>query len=468
MSSLVRRFTVSTNSSIARRTSSLTLEASLNNYASCSAAVHIGDTSGAAEPPLAKVASLMGASQRSAYSESKASLQASLSADGGSVEFTGFETMPFSNVSVGAFQPAIAGVHATSVLDRLQMDLYSDAPGAAIDTIQTPNLPERILGIVKAVVKDWIKSTYPALSDDDKKLASQIHETNTPALKILESILNASPEFEVPELSLLLDQAEAWHDAINQWILRGMLAPYGGFFGALNGLAGGFGMVYCPSFGGESANGFLQNVGAALDAPVSRTSISGLRIQGAGQQPGVVPVTRVVIERVPFNGQLASHRPDSGSLIPGQVATTSIVYPPQVKTGRALVVEPPAFMAAMVSNARGAAGASIVAGNARQRVAQITERTETMNRAIRAYLTSVARNVFRMECLRSSTASVTLPLSLDWQPGKAYEIGVNGPLFTGLLSHVQHAVSSDNASASTTLQFSHVQWSGFSASSLAS
>lgn len=447
----------------------LQLSLALNNFAGATASLFPGDTTGVAKVPLDEMAAALGAAQQRAFSSTSSSFTASVSADGSDLRYEGFETQPAFSAAVPAFAPRLQAVHATSRIGRLQLDLYADTPNAALDTVQTPNLPERILEIVQRMVRTWIKDTYPALPDRDKVTALAIHRANEEPLQIFQRILQNSPQFEMPELNDLLETADAWHDGFNQWIARSLLVGRGDFWSAFTGLLGQLGMTYCPEFGAAQSNGRVVSIGDMLRNPTERTDLPGLRIDGAVMPPEN-PITRVIIEKVPTAG-VWRHRPeDQASRVPGQAAPTSIVFPTGNRIGKAYVMQPPAFMGQVLYNTttQPVSNPSLTPGQARARIAKLNTITEQRAASIRKYLTAVARNVFRMLALQSSTVSVTLPLSLSWQVGSAYDIGVSGKLFSGLLSGLQHNLSSGGANVSTQLHFSHVQWNGFSVESLES
>lgn len=466
MTTHVPTWRASVNAAGTRVSGDLTLSCALNSYAQASASVYPGDTSGAATVPVSAVATLMGGAQLRALLQSEAAFTASLSVDGESLDFVGYEMQPGCQAGVGSFNPRIAAQHSTSMLSRLQMSLYSSNLNTPLDEVTSTSIPERILLIVQRLVRDWIKYGYPTLSQKDKELAMRIHEANTEPLQVLERILSTSPAFVLPELTKLLDLSPAWHHALNQWIAGSLLVGVGDFFGAFTALLEQMGLMYAPAFGKADASGRVIGLRDALAGGQERS------VQDTAQlsMPPIPPasqIARVVIEKIPTQGLLRGVQVPESSQLPGQASPTSVVYPTTNRIGRSLVMNPPAFLSPVFSNMQGgSSGFALKPGTARERLEELTAKTVAMTDALRAYLLAVAKNVYAMTALQGSQAGIVMPLDLTWEVGNNYTVSGQGRWFTGLLSQVTHQISSNSSSAQTTLQFSHVQWNGFSVSAL--
>lgn len=441
------------------------LMAALNDFARASAQIYPGDTGGVADVPMSAIASLFGAAQQRSLTQTGSSFSGSISGDGGSLKFSGFEVGPSMSLSVGAVSPMFHAIHATGSLQRLDASIYA-AADVPMEDIVSSDAVSRITQVLERVVEYWIKTTYPKLADKAKVAVSQIHDANTSALKILRKILDNSDGSEIDGLGELSKTVGTVNRAVNNYIASSLTAPSGngGYLGNLLSLAQTFGMLYAPTIGASGENGSLVNVRNALDAPED-LDVDSITMTGTVRLPEI-PYTHVVVPYAPTASVHHAFVDKSETMVGGQIVRGAVKYPSGAVTGNPYVAPPPPFLTGAFTNANEGMsyGRKLSQGKAHNAVETLDRLMTAQADAVRKYMTGYARDIFARVHMEHAQAGCTIPFNSKAEVGKAFKVSCNGELFTGILASVTHSVSSAEfgPAAYSQLQFSHVRWKGYS------
>ena len=439
-----------------------TLSAALNDFARASAQIFPATTSDAAQIPYGKLATSMGEAQARSASPESAKFDARISSGEDEAEFIGYETQPQLQVAVGFFGPQVTGCHATGLILRLDFSLYAVSL-SHLTNIPVTNIVETIRQVVRRLVTYWREKVYPTFTEKEKADVLKVHERNMAPLKILDSILAASDPHEVQGLDKLVKAVPMVYHTVISMIVNKLSQPNGNFWASFLSLTSSFGLVYAPELGGADQNGSLVSIRTALKDATDREDLDGVSFQGSIQTPEV-PITHVLVSKVPSPAFYRAH--DDNKLLPTQVTRTSIRYPSDQDTGKAYYAPVPEFLAPVFQSIgrEMTIGNSLIPGKARDGQEKLKMLFIGQIDAVHEFLKGYARSVFHAVQLQGSVTNMAVPLSLDWEVGKAYRVGIAGePMFIGVLASTSHTVASRQGSpvASTQLSFSHVQWGSY-------
>lgn len=449
------------------------MQAQLDDFARASASLYPGGTSGTQDIPLSSMAGLFGQAQQRSINQSGAEFKGTITSEGGSATFVGFETGPSMSAAVGNFSPMFNAVHATAQLQTLDMSIYAatqlDADG--MERLAEPSIPARISALLVALIRTWTSSTYTQLTDSAKQQVNQVHTANLKALTILKGILDNSDDVEIAGLEALHKSVGTVNRALNNYIVSMLTAPSvgAGYLDNLLQMAHTFGLLYAPAIGGESATGKLISVKKAFSSP-QEISTGSVTFSGDVRPPDM-PYTHVLIPNIPTSGLFRSYEDRNAVMIGGQLVHGVVKFPDGAVTGRAYVTSPPPYLTGAFGNMKSpySYGRSLSPGKARSTVKEQETLVTGQLDAVRTFIKGYAQEIFSAIHMQGESVNVGLVLTPSMQVGVVYKVSVagQGELFTGLLASVVHSVNSSPGAggAWTQAQFSHVRWKGFNPSS---
>lgn len=439
-----------------------TLSSALGDFARASAVIYPGDTSGTAQLPFEQIAAIMGEAQRNVLNLESAAFEGGISGDS-EVTFEGFAVQPVLQASAGFFGPVVHAVHATALVQRLDFSMYLD-DSLHMDDVEVGDIVETMRQVLQRTVRYWLTAVFPSLTDAEKGTALRMHEQNVRPLQVLDSILGASEKHEIEGLAELLNTVAIVRHEIIRHIQRSLSVSVGSFWPAFTQLCRGFGLVYAPVIGDQDSNGRLINVRKELEAAAD------LDADGTSFQPSLarpeMPVSYVIIPKVPAPVNFRAAEPSS-RVLPNQVTRTNIRYPANQVTGKGYAAAVPEFLSPvfqLITSGYSGYGRTASSERFRSELARLRQLTQESTDAIHKFLEGYARSIFHAIQLQDSTASLSTPLNLSVETGKAYTVSIRGTaLFKGLLAQVSHSVSCrvGSPAASSSLGFSHVQWGSF-------
>ena len=439
------------------------LSAALNDMARAGAYIYPGASASNAEVPYAALASIMAQAQTASRNMGGAKFSAQLD-DGlnGNLEFTGIETAPSLQLGTHNVGPLISAVHSTAIVHKLDFSLYTSGGAPDMRDVDVSNAVGALQQVMQGTVRHWIRNVLPDLTAAEQEEAVAIHEANTEPLRVVDRILSNSDELKIPGLVEVVEAVPMVKFHFLNMLLGGLNSSDGEFWRTFLGLLGELGLIYAPAFGGAEENGRLIVVETQLSEAASRTNIDGLQLRSQWSAPDS-PVGKVMLPKVPMSG--LPRGKDKNTTLPSQATRTSISYPPGAPKGRVVALPLPPFISPVFQSLAGlwqAQSKSMVPASIRASQDRAKSLALQQQNAVHDFLRGYAKTMYGRLQLSLSAAGIAVPMSFDWEVGKAYEVGVRGTkMFKGILASVTHNVSSKgNGSALTELAFSHVLWGG--------
>ncbi len=438
------------------------LSAALNDMARAGCYVYPGAVGGAAEVPYKELASILGAGQKASLA-GKVTFTAKLDVgEGSSLNYSGMEVSPTVQIGVANVGPLMNSLHATSKIHRLDFSLYTLGGGPDLRDIGMSNVVQTLRDLLQLTVRHWLKHKLPDMTANEQKEARALHESNTEPLQILDRILSNSRAHKIDGLEEAAKSVSMIRMHFLNFLLSGFNSSQGEFWGGFLGVCRDVGLLYAPVFGGEEDNGSLIAVEESMRQSTDRTDLSVVHWRGTPGLPDV-PVGKVIIPKVPMSN--LSRGAQTRQILPSQATRTSITYPEGQTQGRILALPLPPYLSPVFQSLAGswnALGRTVDGSSIRENMSRMRTLAQEQQEAVHKFLRGYAKNMFHLMKLQGSQASIQVPLSFDWEVGKAYKVGVRGvALFEGLLASINHAVSSKGqGTASTDLTFSHVLWGG--------
>lgn len=458
----IRSPRVKVQTSVGTVTDGASVSAQLRDFARATGQVYPTPKEDTPSIPYKEIAQVLGSAQTRALQLDNARMRITITGGGDDLVFQGFEVQPSMTVGVGYFSPGIAGLHAASLVTRLDFSLYAGSL-SHLEDVQVKDIVKAMREIIRRQVEYWRSKVYPTLDKADKETARQLHENNTGPLRIIDRILANSAPHSIDGLEALAKQLPMIRLHIIGMVVEYLSSDAMDSWTGFRELLTMFGLVYAPDIGDSNACGRVISIKAQLQKPTTRTKLDGLTFNPALALPEL-PITHVLVSKVPMPAVYRAH--DNDLLVPNKINRVNIRYPKDRITGRAFRAPVPAYLSPvfMGLGQRASLGAGMLPGQARDGQEKLRQLVVKSTDVIHSFLEGYAKSVFEGVQLQNSTAFLSLPLSADWKVGDAYEVGIQGAsLFVGLLAAVSHTVSGKSGapSASTQLSFSHVQWGNF-------
>lgn len=455
---------------------------SVNQPPSITVKVHSAGGDAVRSIGSADMAQIVGQQQSKMFSERTPDITVSADdGDKGSFSFKGFTTSVGNTIGrdVGIVYGA---VHQVAQLAELNTSIYhmEKVPDKMADKHPTGSIAARMKAVTERIVKNWVENTWYRSRLDPIVLG--IHAGNAALLEIWYKILGASDESTKLEGMDALDTVRSVQESIHMYMTSSLLRGTEDFFQTIGGMGMDFQMLYIPPSDAEGSGTLAMMEGLMKKQAAAVVDESGTYI--ACGSSDIRPPTHVIAK-------------GSASITPSNPAwnfsndvskeTTQVIdavyasYPEGLVSGGHVVnFTPPAWMPREIPTvAKDASDIKKIAGSKSPGSLDVTKFLQNVegrallmeqiaNESLRKVMTSWLKQAYIDMALGSSVATITLPLSFKWEPGKFYKISSSGKkggvICSGLLNKVQHnlAVKSGGmGSASTTLNFSHVEAGSF-------
>ena len=411
-------------------------------------------------------------------------LSTSAGEDTKSVEINGFLTAPQFVAGVGDFNYNYGIAHVSSLMSAFTPGVYkpdikyldgdtkSDTPNEAFASlVLRDSNPTSLKEFLQGTLDKIISLSNPKNSDTEPEL-TQIYRRNLESLNTLtieywKSVLqNTDAGIWADMGSLRNPQKLGVIDVINSLYRSG---GFSGFDSILAGISAEFQVLYVPSltapFGKLVGFDALYTPDGSLDLDVSRSTI-----QTGSQQ--ALPTTAVAIRPA----SRPAWRQNDGGGTPGQkeLPQDFIVSFPEDTIPIGRVRELPAPNWILIpdeSSVKLTRNGAIRLDTYRDNMKKITEYHSTLLDAkgpVSRILKQYAKNAYASLALGYSRSTITIPMDLTMEVGKAYKVNLKSEMgnpgsFTGFLESVTHSMrtAENQGTASSTLIFSHTQAGDF-------
>lgn len=467
----------------------VSVEANMNRHLRVKFTAFSGEkASEGVTPVLASgAAELMGRCQRIAFT-SRSTPDCSVTLEdgrGGTLDCEGFLASPSYQMDRRQIRPLFEFVGASSVMESLKLDIYTprfsgkDGESAPLSTgrmmvqdeVKDPNLANRLSSLTDKLVRRWLdnRATENA-SSLSAALKDQRHASNMagPLDAWKRLLANSAGDLDNEWLPRMADNP-AFNSGFNNELVAILRGMNGGFGNVLASLMGAFQMVMVPSRdGGPGRLIYLDEMlfGEPEDLVLSSDSV----FLAGGDGSDLLPVQQVLMRGIPVMATMLTR--DRGA---GFVAGEGMVvggFPAEgvQATGGVEFVSAPFYLEKIMSwfstkDPEGSGPASyekLKAGMDRLVKLGRSYRDSMVNKMVTDY----CRCAYVDRALGASSSSITMPADLSLWPGKRYRVRnpAGDELFTGFLSGVNHNFVRGRGigNASTTLNFGHITFTGFS------
>lgn len=443
-------------------------------------------TQKSAELPAEKIAAKAGALQDYILNTARIEPDMQVSLDdgrSGRLLFSGFLASPSFGTGSGSVAMTFTGVHAAAALnffDGSTYDLlgrganfsaeqrtYLNANDPEIRAVQADNAVVILAKMLEVYQKSLLAYGPGAVRGDDTRveMITASGARNQTMLPLVQRFLAESARFcRIPGLSIRGSDPAALRIREH---LSALLQQEGGFLGmVLNNLLADFGLQFVCRLDGTSPGARLELIsyvngraseltlpteqfsftaGGSLDLPIKGVVVKGFAAPGAMTQS-------VVNSQAQLPESLASY-PPAASLAPG---------------GRVILRAAPRWYDTMLLPAAATYSSAPSIKKFGQQWLSTAKTVKKQMTEGRKLLDWWAKTQFAYLSLLSSRASISGPLNAGIQAGHVYTVKVQGAdgksaaLFQGYANTVTHQLSTEgNLTASTSVEFTHVQASGF-------
>ena len=394
--------------------------------------------------------------------------------DAGVFSFRGFITGPEYNISgYGMISLSIKCIPEYAQVDAMTYSIYT--PPVAAGPLQSMcNLTNS--GTICNYINDKQRELRTKYTPDfsagevDRTSREAQHTLNNKVVKYFEELLTASDSEECFGWTDILENLKRNDKNLTSTINQLLITTIGPFCGVIDKTAEVFGCLYVPTW--ENI-GYFKNKYNLMQNP------EPLEVDTIGM--GISAVSGYGLLPPGYVGVMSPYYTHT-ALAMGET-THFVCYPKehaQEGVGALYQTMGPVWVndivvAAEMAGAEASAAAASDSGSKRKKgadpdnvqevIESDTESKEQEAKAAASILEKWGKSTYINISLAKSTVSMNIPLTFKPQVGKYYAVRTKEgtELFTGLLSHMNHAiqVAQNNAHASTQLEFTHVQLHGF-------
>lgn len=383
----------------------------------------------------------------------------------GVLTFKGFIASPSFGFAPGNVSNNLTLMHESAPVIGIDSSIYSYVDKAFM--VPDPRITEtNVASLVKALTQDLVRKwkiyrdSFIDPSAIERTIRSRTGDINDRLLPIWYKILdNSTQDMNWPELAEILEQYRVVH--INGWIYQTLKGAQGNFFNNMSVLGQGFQSAFIPDLTPGQFGRFRRS-DFAYDN-MKRLDVASTNIQLNAGNPNILPVSRAVVQTIPKQWWLVADKNGLGN-VPRPIIAA---YPETPVDGTGIFRDGgPPWLDADVEVERPLSLPPErldlnVYTQQRQELTQKT--TQKLQLPMQRICAAWARDIYVMESLRSSTASLTVPLDVSLTPGDWYTVTSGDAfLFIGQLAEVHHIVGTHpRPAAFSELTFTHVEAGGF-------
>ena len=383
----------------------------------------------------------------------------------GEKQFTGYIVGVGFDTGVYANGVTVTAISQVAVLDLAAPSLYYDEfesagqlRGAAIQEIEACSSLSLMFMLQRKFAKP--QYTHPAatrfMPADIRAQQANLVRLGEPAWRIWEELvggIEAGVWDEIMSLSKIYPERVAMYTRLSSSI-KG--SGPGGLFGTILGLCEELQLLYVPSWTGP---GKLVGREDVLNADPLRLDLqaSQLRFNIGAQE--ILPIARVLLRQT---------RPADRKIM----GSTSVfaVFPEQTDvTGLTLELPPPSWAGSLIppvrivlKNEEPGVGQGFNFERLEDKVEELEEASKDWRAEAQKILRRWAATIYRWEALREFTGSTeNLPFNPEFTVGKSVEIGDGVARGLSTMVHHQLSVRGSEVKASSSVQFSHMQFGDF-------
>jgi len=388
------------------------------------------------------------------------------------LEFAGYVSDPRANMSPGSVGNTVTIGHESSLINALRLSSLPEIKGdyrLKLESV-TGDLAERFTKVTDTIVSNYESdpTQYLIEQSGDSGVLSQIHETNKKILPLWKTLLKNSvggvgwPEITTPPTTGT--QLSQFNLGVNDAIRNTLKQGTGGFMGTIRSLTSEFQLAFVPSKYVGSLGKFI-NWTSILAEESNLGPLDFTHGEFSGGSPRILPVSNVIVS-------LTANSFYRDSVVPsvGKVASVKNIamWPEKFQGGNIIPLSAPRWFPTMLDVSKNdfQEQPNQTLANYESKFKKAVElRSKIEDEVYRVLLLRYARNYYNYASLRESTASVTIPMDLSIEVGKRYELktqeGVIGSGFLQRVTHNMHTGGNNSSAATTSLLFSHVEFTGF-------
>ena len=466
---------------------SFVYDAQVGTVPTLSVVLHNADGKGkAVEVKAANFAEMMAAQQGKYYTSRSPDFTADLDdGSGGKLNFKGFSSSVSCNLKVRSVGLNVSAVHAAKVLSSLSLTMYGsdlDYKGDENAMPVGPVLSERLSTTTDHMIRDWLRWLEVAQAGDAKTITDvqqqqlmELHQANEAPLAVWKQVLSASSGTTVYKaLSGLTGGASnPVNIKIYADLKQRLRSPAEDFFGVIAGIGEAYQLLYIPPADGDGAGKLVklgdlreQSKGASVDD-------SGLDMSCGNSD--LTPVTHVMVSHS-IRPADATKQPRDQDGNPVAESVPIMVFPDGAFDGASVMQASapswlPTDVSMMVKDPSELKQYAVKQSqlDAKTYVLRQNDKlvlTQKVTDAAGAILKEWLKQYYIDMALASSTATVNIPMDLNWTPGTWYDVSSKsgGVIFSGLLAAVKHnmaVASGGGVEASTSLTFTHAEFGSF-------
>lgn len=442
-------------SSVGQAISSLTYDARINSYASCSVNAHFGNPG--ARMALAEEF----LSRRTEFrSEIKSTTSPNFTAgisdvgDSGSWNFTGFRNTVTADNSVGNVARASGAVQADALVSHLRLSLYAISQELVQTRAEflTGGLAQRLLKITDTLVREGSKrvdNSASPLAPGIKKAAA----ANERPLARWKSILNASVDTIGYAALAELSGSTKVDVFLNSFLYNQLMASRADFFQCMLALAGAFGLYYQPGIG--DAPGRICSPLVMLENARELTLDGDMMAFTDGIPNSLMP-TGVLVTGLPMTPGLGGGALSFASLGLGDPA--GVVWPPDASGALVEVGAPPWLPTAYFPVD---APISVTSGGpvrfqytAEDRQKELVAECQSLIKTLGPVINEYCKISWLNANTAGSSANFSVPLDTSIRAGEALKLTLPDGSLTGIVSAVAHYADARKNAAPCATKFS--------------